>query len=113
MPKQQTNQQQVKATARQTGWNYTTNPGGSNTANVAVTFPTPFAAAPKVIGCPTGYKVGTVPVVISDFNGVYSGNVLPSLYILNISTTGFTAYINAAAGSFGASYNGFSWMAEA
>jgi hypothetical protein len=94
----------------QSGWGYTTNPGGSATANVAVTFPVSFTVAPKVIPGLLGYKTGGAPTSVADFTGVYSGTIA-DIFIVSITTIGFTCYINGSA-SFGASYNGFTWIAE-
>lgn len=110
MAKQQLNQQQTKATARQTGWTYTTNPGGSTSSSVSVTFSTAFAAAPKVIVGLLGYTTGSAPTSTASFTGAYTNQV--TCFAVNVTTTGFTVYTTAAS-AFGASYNGISWIAEA
>ena len=99
------------ASNRQTGWNYTTNPGGANSASKTVTFPTAFSVAPKVIVTALGYKTGGTPTSVTEFNGLFSGTIATP-YVANITTTGFTIYIVAAVGTFGASFNGFTWSAE-
>jgi len=98
---------------RQVGWNYTTNGGSSGNGSVTVTFPTAFATAPKVLACLLGYKTGGAPSSPSDFTGAFGGGgTMPILFVTSISTTVFTANINSVTGNFGASYNGFSWIAE-
>lgn len=115
MAKQQTNQQQVKATSRQSGWGYTTVASTTSVTNVAVTFPTPFAAPPKVILGLLGWKSGAAPTAITDFNGDYGASFSTAVFATNITATGFTARINSGNGNAfgGGSYNGFNWIAEA
>lgn len=105
---------QVAPTSRQSGWGYVTFAQASNTATATVTFPTAFAAPPKVIASALGYKTGAAPTSVSDFTGSYGGgSTLPVLYIINITATGFTVTISAPSGTtFGASTNGFTWIAE-
>lgn len=99
------------ANNRQTGWNYTTNPGGQNRASKTVTFPIPYTAPPKVMVTALGYKTGGTPTSVTEFNGLFSGTIATP-YVTDITTTGFTMYIAAASGTFGASFNGFTWSAE-
>lgn len=114
MAKQQTNYQQVKPTSHQSGWGYTTVASTTNLTNVAVTFPTAFPSAPKVTMGLLGWKSGTAPTTISDFNGDYGAAFSAVAFATNITATGFTARINGGGSSSfgGGSYNGFTWIAE-
>ena len=114
MVKQRANQQQTKPTARQSGWGYVLVTTGTAKTTATVTFPTPFAAPPKaVITGNTGYKnTGAVPTSQSDMNGQYGGGYAVTTYPYNITATGFTVDILAST-TFGASYVGYTWIAEA
>jgi len=117
MAKQQTNQQQVKATARQSNWGYVniTTPTSYVTANV--TFPVPFLAVPKsVIVTMTGYRntASGAPASLADFNNGYGAGYSQTPFVTSVTTTGFTLYISAGtSNNIGASYIGYSWSAEA
>ena len=117
MAKQQTNQQQVKATARQSGWGFIQIVSTVNSATATVTFPTAFAVVPKsIIVTLTGYRAtgGGAPTSLADFNTAYGNNYSQSPFVYNASNTGFSVGISAGtSNSIGASYIGFSWIAEA
>lgn len=105
---------QISPTSRQSGWGYVTFGSSSNSANIAVTFPTAFSAPPKVIACALGWKTGAAPTAVSDFTSAYGGGTAqPVLHIINITATGFTVYQQTPSSTFGSSYGGFTWIAEA
>lgn len=83
---------------------------GTNTQNIAVTFPTAFPTAvvsvvPVFIGFKSG---GAIATAITDFTGkIGAGVVLESGAI---SLSGTTLKVSST-GTFGAAYHGISWIA--
>lgn len=111
MAKQQTNKQQVKATARQTGWGFV-NITVSGTEQFAdITFPTAFPSVPIVTATPLGWTTAGSVGGPNDFNGSYAASFGLSHHVVNITPTGFRILLRGGQ-AFGVSKSGFCWTAE-
>ena len=108
---------QLDPVTHQSGWGYIQISSTVSSTSTAVTFPTAMASVPKsIVATLTGYRAtgSGAPSSLADFTQAYGNNYSQTVFIRNASTTGFTLDISAGtSNSIGASYIGYSWMAEA
>jgi hypothetical protein len=96
----------------QHGWGFIAG-NSANTNTKAVTFPTTFGSVTNVVIGSLGYLSGSDPTTIGGFNAGDSGDVV-NREAYSITTSGFTAQLNAENGRTLASSTiryGFSWIA--